>query len=67
MQLAHGAGEHAMRYFERARSRSSRPATSIYAADHRGHGMTSGMASLGDFGPGGAPAAVDDMAVLEPG
>jgi alpha-beta hydrolase superfamily lysophospholipase len=26
--------------------------------------MTSGMASLGDFGPGGAPAAVDDMAVL---
>ena len=26
--------------------------------------MTSGMTSLGDFGPGGAPAAVDDMAVL---
>jgi alpha-beta hydrolase superfamily lysophospholipase len=36
----------------------------VYAADHRGHGMTSGMASLGDFGPGGAPAAVDDMAML---
>src|ERR1022692_3029045 len=36
----------------------------VYAADHRGHGMTSGMTSLGDFGPGGAPAAVDDMAVL---
>jgi alpha-beta hydrolase superfamily lysophospholipase len=63
IQLAHGAGEHSMRYFE--------PLTPIveagyvvYAADHRGHGMTSGMTTLGDFGPGGAPAAVDDMAVL---
>ncbi|HEY2707329.1 MAG TPA: alpha/beta fold hydrolase [Caulobacteraceae bacterium] len=63
IQLAHGAGEHAMRYLG--------PLTPIieagyviYAADHRGHGMTSGMTSLGDFGAGGAPAAVDDMAVL---
>jgi alpha-beta hydrolase superfamily lysophospholipase len=63
IQLAHGAGEHSMRYLG--------PLTPIveagyvvYAADHRGHGLTSGMASLGDFGPGGAPAAVDDMAVL---
>jgi alpha-beta hydrolase superfamily lysophospholipase len=63
VQLAHGAGEHSMRYLG--------PLTPIieagyvvYAADHRGHGMTSGMSHLGDFGPGGAPAAVDDMAVL---
>jgi alpha-beta hydrolase superfamily lysophospholipase len=63
IQLAHGAGEHSMRYLE--------PLTPIieagyvvYAADHRGHGMTSGMTRLGDFGPGGAPAAVDDMMVL---
>src|SRR3974390_1801747 len=63
IQVAHGAGEHAKRYFA--------PLTPIveagyvvYAADHRGHGMTSGMTTLGDFGPGGAPAAVDDMAVL---
>ena len=63
IQLAHGAGEHSMRYLT--------PLTPIieagyvvYAADHRGHGMTSGMAQLGEFGPGGAPAAVDDMAVL---
>ncbi len=63
IQLAHGAGEHAQRYLE--------PLTPIveagyvvYAPDHRGHGLTSGMTSLGDFGPGGAPAAVDDMAVL---
>jgi alpha-beta hydrolase superfamily lysophospholipase len=63
IQIAHGAGEHALRYLE--------PFTPIieagylvYTADHRGHGMTSGMTHLGDFGPGGAPAAVDDMAVL---
>jgi alpha-beta hydrolase superfamily lysophospholipase len=63
LQLAHGAGEHSGRYRE--------PLTPlveagylIYAADHRGHGLTSGMASLGDFGPGGAPAAIDDMATL---
>lgn len=63
IQLAHGAGEHSMRYLA--------PLTPllhagyvIYAADHRGHGMTSGMSHLGDFGPGGSPAAVDDMAVL---
>ncbi|HEY3798215.1 MAG TPA: alpha/beta hydrolase [Caulobacteraceae bacterium] len=63
IQLAHGAGEHAMRYFEPLRPLLEAGYV-IYAADHRGHGMTSGMTSLGDFGPGGAPAAVDDMAVL---
>lgn len=63
LQLAHGAGEHSGRYLE--------PLTPIieggyvvYAADHRGHGQTSGMMHLGDFGPGGAAAAVDDMAAL---
>jgi alpha-beta hydrolase superfamily lysophospholipase len=63
IQLAHGAGEHAMRYFEPL-APIVEAGYVIYAADHRGHGMTSGMTSLGDFGPGGAPAAVDDMAVL---
>jgi alpha-beta hydrolase superfamily lysophospholipase len=63
IQLAHGAGEHAMRYFERL-TPLVEGGYVVYAADHRGHGMTSGMTSLGDFGPGGAPAAVDDMAVL---
>ena len=63
IQLAHGAGEHSGRYLE--------PLTPIleagyviYSADHRCHGLTSGMSHLGDFGPGGAPAAVGDMAVL---
>jgi alpha-beta hydrolase superfamily lysophospholipase len=63
IQLAHGAGEHAMRYFGPL-APIIEGGYIVYAADHRGHGMTSGMTSLGDFGPGGAPAAVDDMAVL---
>ena len=63
IQLAHGAGEHAMRYFGPL-SPIIEGGYIVYAADHRGHGMTSGMTTLGDFGPGGAPAAVDDMAVL---
>jgi alpha-beta hydrolase superfamily lysophospholipase len=63
VQLAHGAGEHAMRYREPLQPLLDAGYV-IYAADHRGHGMTSGMSRLGDFGPGGAPAAVDDMAVL---
>jgi alpha-beta hydrolase superfamily lysophospholipase len=63
IQLAHGAGEHAMRYFEPLKP-IIEAGYVVYATDHRGHGLTSGMAHLGDFGPGGAPAAVDDMAVL---
>ena len=63
IQLAHGAGEHSMRYREPL-APIIEAGYVLYAADHRGHGMTSGMKSLGDFGPGGAPAAVDDMAVL---
>ena len=63
LQLAHGAGEHAGRYREPLAPLLAAGFV-IYAADHRGHGQTSGMSHLGDFGPGGAPAAVDDMAVL---
>jgi alpha-beta hydrolase superfamily lysophospholipase len=63
LQLAHGAGEHAGRYLEPL-GPIIEAGYLIYAADHRGHGLTSGMTHLGDFGPGGAPAAVDDMAVL---
>ena len=63
LQLAHGAGEHAGRYFTPLAPVMA-AGWIIYAADHRGHGLTSGMSQLGDFGPGGAPAAVDDMAVL---
>jgi alpha-beta hydrolase superfamily lysophospholipase len=63
LQLAHGAGEHSGRYLEPL-GPIVEAGYLVYAADHRGHGLTSGMTHLGDFGPGGAPAAVDDMAVL---
>ncbi len=63
LQLAHGAGEHAGRY-RGPLAPLVEAGWLIYAADHRGHGQTGGMSHLGDFGPGGAAAAVDDMAVL---
>lgn len=63
LQLAHGAGEHAGRYFEPLAPVMAAGFT-VYAADHRGHGLTSGMSHLGDFGPGGAAACLSDMAVL---
>ena len=63
LQLAHGAGEHAGRYLG-PMAPIVEAGFTIYAADHRGHGMTSGMSHLGDFGPGGAQAVVSDMAVL---
>lgn len=64
IQLAHGAGEHSLRYLEPLTPLVEGGYT-IYAADHRGHGATAGsQEKLGDFGPGGAPAAIDDMAVL---
>jgi len=62
LQIAHGMGEHALRY--RAPLQPLLDAgIAIYANDHRGHGRTSPDA-LGDFGPGGFKALVDDMAVL---
>ncbi len=64
LQVAHGMGEHALRYLE--------PLTPIieggivvYANDHRGHGRTAASKDeLGDFGPQGFTALADDMAVL---
>jgi len=63
LQVAHGAGEHAGRYRERL-APLAEAGFAIYAADHRGHGLTSGMSHFGDFGPGGAEACVADMAEL---
>lgn len=63
LQLAHGAGEHAGRYRERLAPLMDAGFV-VYAADHRGHGLTSGMSHLGDFGPGGAEACIRDMAQL---
>ncbi len=63
--VAHGMGEHANRY---------RPALAavidagfvVYAPDHRGHGRTLSLSGgePGDFGPGGFPGVVDDLASL---
>lgn len=63
LQLAHGAGEHAGRY-RTPLAPLVDAGFVIYAADHRGHGLTSGMGRLGDFGAGGAAACVSDMARL---
>jgi len=63
LQLAHGAGEHCGRYRERL-APIVEDGFTIYAADHRGHGRTSGMSHLGDFGPGGADACLSDMTLL---
>lgn len=63
LQLAHGAGEHSGRYWEPLVP-ILEAGFAVYAADHRGHGLTSGMSHLGDFGLGGAAACVADMAEL---
>lgn len=61
VQIAHGIGEHAMRYDAVARSLAAAGLT-VYADDHRGHGQT-GMrqydgdtSRLGRLGPGGLRA-----------
>ncbi|MEQ1866809.1 MAG: alpha/beta hydrolase, partial [Micropepsaceae bacterium] len=61
VQISHGMGEHAARY--PATLKPLREAgVALYANDHRGHGRTAEV--LGDFGPGGFAAVVDDMARL---
>lgn len=64
LQISHGMGEHALRYL--APMQALREAgISVYANDHRGHGRTARTPEqLGDFGPGGFAAVVDDMVRL---
>ena len=61
LQIAHGMGEHALRY-EAPLNALRAAGIRTYANDHRGHGRTA--QTLGDFGPGGFGGVVDDMAVL---
>lgn len=64
VQLSHGMGEHAPRY-RSVIGPLIEAGYVVYANDHRGHGRTARSdADLGDFGPGGFNALVDDMAVL---
>jgi alpha-beta hydrolase superfamily lysophospholipase len=61
VQLAHGWGEHALRYREFARA-LVRAGCAVYANDHRGHGQAvDHPGQLGDFERGGFPGLVRDM------
>jgi pimeloyl-ACP methyl ester carboxylesterase len=62
VQLVHGLGEHAMRY-DHVAIALNRAGYSVYADDHRGHGVTGKRMSetglskhTGDLGPGGMKA-----------
>jgi alpha-beta hydrolase superfamily lysophospholipase len=64
LQVAHGMGEHALRYRE-ALAPLIESGIVVYANDHRGHGRTAKTPeALGDFGAGGFPALASDMAAL---
>ena len=64
VQIAHGMGEHAGRY-RRLANAFTDAGYVVYANDHRGHGRTAGSAGrLGDFGPGGWPGLMADIAQL---
>ena len=63
VQVAHGRGEHALRYAAFAAA-CVRAGLAVYANDHRGHGRTAGSGQLGDFGPAGFPGLAADMAAL---
>lgn len=64
VQIAHGMGEHSLRYAHVAEF-LSQTGFHVYANDHRGHGLSAkGPDSLGDFGIGGWNGLVADMAML---
>jgi alpha-beta hydrolase superfamily lysophospholipase len=64
LQLAHGMGEHALRYREKL-APIIESGIAVYTNDHRGHGRTAkSKETFGDFGPGGFPALVSDMLAL---
>lgn len=64
VQLAHGMGEHALRYRPLAEALTA-AGYAVYANEHRGHGAGAAARNqLGEFGPRGFAALVDDMAEL---
>ena len=69
VQIAHGIGEHALRYDAFARFLAG-AGFAVYADDHRGHGETGrrqhdgDLSRLGKLGPGGLRAAEDAIAQL---
>lgn len=64
VQLAHGMGEHSLRYRHLAES-LVQAGYVVYSNEHRGHGKgASERGELGEFGPRGFAGLVDDMALL---
>jgi alpha-beta hydrolase superfamily lysophospholipase len=64
VQIAHGIGEHMGRYAGTVEVLVAAGLT-VYANDHRGHGLTARSAShLGEFGEGGFELLVQDMVRL---
>jgi alpha-beta hydrolase superfamily lysophospholipase len=64
LQIAHGMGEHSLRYRKPLQPLLD-AGIAVYSNDHRGHGRTAPTKqSLGDFGPGGFSTLVDDMTRL---
>jgi alpha-beta hydrolase superfamily lysophospholipase len=59
VQIAHGMGEHMGRYADTVDALVGAGLT-VYANDHRGHGL-SAHSQLGDFGKGGFELLVQDM------
>jgi len=63
VQVAHGMGEHALRYAHVAEF-LNQAGYHVFANDHRGHGRSVGRESLGDFGAAGWNGLVADMVTL---
>ncbi|REE95958.1 alpha/beta hydrolase [Thermomonospora umbrina] len=63
VQIAHGMGEHALRYAPLARELNA-AGYAVYANDHRGHGATMRPGRPGALDDDGWDLLVDDMAAL---
>ena len=63
VQIAHGRGEHSLRYAAFAAA-CVQAGLAVVANDHQGHGRTAGPGQLGDFGPRGFAGLAADMALL---
>jgi alpha-beta hydrolase superfamily lysophospholipase len=64
VQIAHGMGEHALRYGHVAEA-LNQAGYHVFANDHRGHGRSApSRESLGDFGAAGWNGLVADMVML---